>query len=272
MPNAKIRIATSQPGLKEKIKTHLDGNTEVIYWYIRFNIPLDETTVSDRTMDVTDTDGYIMRTDITYNQGKNMIVISPLDTYEQNRFYLLNITKKVRSARGQHLRSTIHILFKLLDNQISDYRVLKKDEPIPKPRPRPADYDKRQERRQINTLEKVHSQRRHTERLAPVGFSVNLWPGLLGLVLVLAALVVGYLWMLLGALALCMAGLVHLFFQLRDKKLASKLSFNRGVRLFNDRQYGKAEVAFLKALEADPQNTAAKNALYKARLYNDTAS
>ena len=81
MPNEppRIRIATSDPKLKDKIQINLEGPIDNVYWYIRFNIPLDEESVNDKTMEVTDTEGYIMRTDISYQGKHNRIVISPLD-------------------------------------------------------------------------------------------------------------------------------------------------------------------------------------------------
>jgi hypothetical protein len=140
----RIKIATSIPSLKDKTYIDLeDGRLDVVYWYIRFNIPLDPESVSNETMDVMDTEGYIMRTDIVYNSQNHKIVVSPFDTYEENIYYVLNISQNVKSARGQHLRSKIHIMFKLLDNEISEYKVLKENVKLPKPRPRPKDYDQK---------------------------------------------------------------------------------------------------------------------------------
>lgn len=267
MENTKIRIATSIPSLKNKVQTRLDGPTDVIYWYIRFNIPLDETSVSEKTMDVTDTEGYIMRTDIYYDKNTHMIAISPLDTYEQNRFYLLNISKKVRSARGQNLRSSIHILFKLLDNQISDYKVLKKDAKLPKPKPRPQDYDQRQAARKPNVIDQTYIDRSPRDRMATVSFRINLWVGLLGLVLVMIGAFVHLLWLMIGGVLICVGGVGHLYFQMRNKELRSTLLFNRGVRRFNKQRYSEAEVAFQKALQANPDNELAQYGVYKVGLY-----
>jgi len=263
----RIRIATSKPSLKHKVKTQLDGPTDVIYWYIRFNIPLDESSVSEKTMDVTDTEGYIMRTDISYETKKNLIVISPLDTYEQNRFYLLNISKKVRSARGQNLRSSIHVLFKLLENQISDYQILKKTVKVPKPKPRPRDYDRLQSSRKPNSFDAEYMKSAPRDRMAPVSFKIKLWVGLVGLLITLASLMIGNLVVIIIGGAVCLAGFVHVYAQLKKKELRSVLLFNQGVRKFNKENYRDAELSFQKALNANPDNELAKYGLYKSDLF-----
>ncbi|MDR1663738.1 MAG: hypothetical protein LBR83_02315 [Clostridiales bacterium] len=267
MSNDRIRVATSKPSLKSKLKTNLSGTTDIIYWYIRFNIPLDETTVSDKTMEVTDTEGYIMRTDITYRQKNNIIVISPLDTYEQNRFYLLNISKKVQSSRGQNLRSTIHILFKLLDNQISDYKILKKDVTIPKPKPRPKDYDKQQSSRKPNNFDMEYMDRSPRDRMTTVSFRINLWLGVLGLLMVLAGVFLQLIWLMIVSVLVCAGGVVHVYFQMKNDELRSVWSFNRGVRHFNKARYKEAGALFRKAVDANPENELAKYGLYKISLY-----
>jgi hypothetical protein len=228
---------------------------------------LDETSVSEKTMDVTDTDGYIMRTDISYNKEKNLIVISPLDTYEQDRFYLLSISKKVKSARGQNLRSQIHILFKLLDDKISDYKVMRKDTKVPKPRPRPSNYDKKQANRKPNAIDLEYMEKSTRDRMATVGFSINLFIGILGLLMVLAGVFTNLLWIIIGGAAVCLTGAVHIYVQLQNKELFSRLLFNRGVRKFNRARYHEAENDFKKALHANPKNELAKYGLYKTGLY-----
>jgi tetratricopeptide (TPR) repeat protein len=270
--NDRIRIATSLPSLKNKVKTNLSGNTDTIYWYIRFNIPLDGSSVSERTMDVTDTDGYIMRTDIEYDSSRNVIVISPLDTYEQNRFYLLSISKKVRSARGQNLRSTINILFKLYENQITDFKILKKDVKIPKPRPRPPDYDQQQAAKKANTsaFDKSYLERSPSrDKMATVSFSFNPVIGILGILIVVAGLVLGNLWVIIAGAAVCVAGLAHIYKQWKNRELSSAVFFNLGVRKFNQEKYAEAEKLFKRAVSDNPKNELAKYGLYKISLYKD---
>jgi tetratricopeptide (TPR) repeat protein len=272
--NDRIRIATSQPSLKNKVKTHLSGNTDVIYWYIRFNIPLDGTSVSEKTMDVTDTDGYIMRTDIEYDSVKNIIIISPLDTYEQNRFYLLSISKKVRSARGQYLRSTINILFKLYENQITDFKILKKDVKIPKPRPRPPDYDQQQAAKKANVksgasaaFDQTYLDRTSRDKMATVGFFFNPVIGIIGIIIVVMGLIIGNLWVIIAGTLVCVLGLAHIYKQWLNKELSSTVFFNLGVRRFNKEKYTEAERYFKRAVNDNPKNELAKYGLYKISLY-----
>jgi hypothetical protein len=272
--NDRIRIATSQPSLKNKVKTNLAGNTDTIYWYIRFNIPLDGTSVSERTMDVTDTDGYIMRTDIEYDDSKNMIVISPLDTYEQNRFYLLSISKKVRSARGQNLRSTINILFKLYENQITDFKILKKDMKIPKPRPRPPDYDQQQAAKKANVksgtpaaFDQSYLERSSRDKMATVGFFFNPVIGIIGIIFVITGLILGNLWVIIAGALICVGGLAHIYRQWQNKELKSTVFFNLGVRRFNLEKFTEAERYFKRAVSENPKNELAKYGLYKISLY-----
>ena len=268
MDNEHIRISTSKPSLKNKVKTNLDGSSDVLYWHIRFNIPLDEATVSGRTMNVTDTDGYIMRTDITYNPDGHQIVISPLDTYEQNRFYLLNIKKKVRSASGKHMKSTLHILFKLLNNQISEFKTLKKNVQVPKPRPRPSDYDERQAKRKRDTeFNQAYLDMSPLDRMTQVSLRINPIIGILGIVLICVGIFVGTpLFFGVGALV-CACGLAHIIAQLRNRELRSAIWLNRGVRHFNGARYLKAEHAFRQALTHNARNELAEYGLYKVGLY-----
>jgi len=271
MAEQKMTVQTSVPGLKNKIKLDLPGATDLIYWYIRFNIPLDEATVNDQTMEVTDTDGYIMRTDISYQTEQNRICISPLDTYEENRYYLLNITKNVCSARGQPLKTTIHILFKLHKAQVSEYKVMRQDVKLPKPKPRPADYDARQADRVPNNIDIVYGDQTATagaaDRMVTMPISINMWTGLIGFVLVLLGFALQQFWVMAFAAGVCLIGMAHIFKQLKDKDISSKILYNRGVRFFNQQRYHAARDAFERCNRVDPGNEMAKYGLYKVGLY-----
>jgi hypothetical protein len=209
-----------------------------------------------------------MRTDINYDSARNIIMISPLDTYEQNRFYLLSISRKVRSARGQNLRSNINILFKLYENQISDYQVLKKNIKAPKPRPRPSDYDQRQALRKFNAFDQSYMDRTPSlDKMSTVSFFVNPAVGILGTLIVIAGLLADSLWIIILGAAVCVGGLAHLYKQFLNKELTSTLAFNKGVRRFNKERYSEAEAAFTRAVNDNPKNELAKYGLYKISLY-----
>ena len=247
--------------------TRITGPSDVIYWYIRFNIQLDESTVSGKTMNVTDTDGYIMRTVIAYNSKHNVISVSPLDTYEEGRYYLLNISKKVRSARGKNLRSTIHILFKLMGGKVSDFKVLDKDAEVPLPKPRPADYDIRPKAATPNHFERQYIDSSPAGKMATIGFFVNPVLGVLGLILAGVGAFLINPAIMVGGLILCMAGFIHIGVQLRERELRSTLQFNKGARLFNREKYREAELAFRAALTINPDNQLAKLGIRKAEIY-----
>ena len=268
MSGSHMHVVASS-GLKSKIKTEITGASDIIHWYIRFNIPLDEVSVNDQTMQVADTDGYIMRTDISYQSSQNRICISPLDTYEENRYYLLYISTKVCSSRGQPLKSKIHILFKLYKAQISEYKIMRNDVQLPKPRVRPADYDARQATRKPNMIDTVHGDTMGKARpssgdpMATVPIRMNLWTGLAGLVLVLLGFAVQMMWVVALAAGVCIIGAAHLIVQLRDKVLAGKMQYNKGVRAFNQQKFQEARAAFKQSNIKDPGNELAMYGLHR---------
>ena len=267
MDHERIQVRTSIPSLQNKIQAKITGPADVIYWYIRFNIELDPESVSGKTMNVTDTDGYIMRTVIAYKPKHNMISVSPLDTYEEGRYYLLNISKKVRSARGKHLRSTIHILFKLLEGKVSDFKVLDKNAQVPLPKPRPKDYDDIPKSVTPNHFEKKYIDSSPPGKMASVAFFINPVLGVIGLIIAgVGAFMLNTIIMGAGLTA-CLLGIIHVVIQLRKAELRSTLRFNKGVRLFNNERYLDAEQVFRAALDINPNNELAKHGIRKAEIY-----
>jgi len=263
----RIRIATSDPKLKDKIQINLEGSVEHVYWYIRFNIPLDVESVNDKTMEVTDTEGYIMRTDISYQEKSNRIVISPLDSYEEQRYYLLKISRKVRSAKGQNLKTVISILFKLYQGAISEYKVLKKDVPVPPSKPRPKNYEEMQKERKPNYLDNYVENRTQHTNMSVESLGMRMWLGLIGLLMVGIGLAVGGFVVIGLGVLICLGGLAHMFMQWQKREFRSKIHYNRGVRLYNKMQYEEATVSFQRAVDIDPANDLAKYGLVRVGLY-----
>lgn len=268
MSNDRIQVRTSIPSLQNKVQTRITGPSDVIYWYIRFNIQLDEESVSGKTMNVTDTDGYIMRTVIAYKPKHNMISVSPLDTYEEGRYYLLNISKRVRSAKGKNLRSTIHILFKLLEGKVSDFKVLDKGAEVPTPKPRPKDYDSIPKSATPNHFERQYIDSSPPGKMSTVGFFVNPVVGILGLILAGVGVFMLNTAITIGGMLLCVAGVIHIGLQIQGTEIKSKMFFNNGVRYFNKERYREAEQAFKQALQVNPKNELAKHGIKKAKIYN----
>ena len=262
----KIRLATNIPGLKNKIYTNIADGKDSVFWYIQFNIPLDAETVSERTMKITDTSGYIMRTDISYMEGKNIIVISPLDSYEENVYYLLNVSKKVKSSSGKKMKTHIYILFKLMNNQISEFKILKSTFDAPKPKPRPKDYDERF-RQKMYSFDETPFVKAGRDKLPAERLPVNVAVGVIGILIALFCFLWYNLYLIIAAAVVCVLGAYHIFRQLRKRVNRSVIAYNKGVVLFNKENYGEAQIWFKRAVNLDSSNEKAEYALNKAAYY-----
>ncbi|MCL2225003.1 MAG: tetratricopeptide repeat protein [Defluviitaleaceae bacterium] len=265
----KIRVAVSDPKLQGKIKIDLSGigDIDTVYWFIRFNIPLDETSVNEKSMEVTDTDGYVMRTEISYRSDDNRIVISPLDSYEEQRYYLLKVSKKVCSAKGQNLKSVISILFKLYKGQISEYKILKKDVPVPPSRPRPQNYDEMQQNREPNDLDNYSQNIKTHSKMTADSVGINPAVGIIGFVLVFAGFAIMSVPLIITAMVVCALGAAHISAQWQNKVFRAKMYYNKGVRHFNKMQYQPAKAAFERSLQLDPKNELSKYGLVRVGIY-----
>ena len=82
-------------------------------WQIKFNTPLDPSTVNNVNLYVTTLNLAPMQTSITYDATMNVIEIEPLDSYNKNESYILHVTTKVKSKGGKSLKQPIKIQFKL---------------------------------------------------------------------------------------------------------------------------------------------------------------
>ena len=262
-----IRVAVSDPTLKDKIKIDISGPLVTVHWLIRFNMPLNEETVNDKNMQVTDTEGYIMRTDISYKDDSNQIVITPLDSYEDQRFYLLKVSNKVCSKKGQSLKSAINILFKLYKGDIKEYRTIKEDVPVPLSQLRPIDYDERQKHRVLNYLDNYTENIDKRIKMTPENVGINPVLGILGILMVLWGFAVLSTALIVTAALISMAGAAHIFAQWQSKVFRAKIQYNKGVRFFNRMQYQEAKEAFSKALEINPNNELAKYGMVRVGIY-----
>lgn len=97
---------------ESKIKQRLKFKTGKFVWKVKFNTPLDPKTVNNVNLYVTTLNQTPLKTFIRYDVISNTIEIEPLEAYSQNESYVLNITTKVRSKKGQFLKSPIKIQFK----------------------------------------------------------------------------------------------------------------------------------------------------------------
>lgn len=249
-----IDIVVSNPKLKNKIHLDIAEPSDTIYWYIRFNIPLDAFSVSSKTMNVTDTSGYLMKTWIRYDEDKNLIIIHPLEPYVQNEYYLLNISKKVQSKRGQMLKNEIHILFKLINNEISDFQILKSTVKTPKPRNRPKDYFKRFEEEKLAN-----------EKLPLIDIQINFFISLIGIALLVVMAILRSPILALISVVVLVIGIGHIFIQIFNHEARSTFSYNKGARFYNTRDYEKASKYFNKALVRNSNNNYAWDGIQKLK-------
>jgi len=264
MPDSKIRVATTDPRLKDKVNINISGDLETVYWYIKFNIALDDTTVSPKNMSVTDTEGYIMRTDMRYDSENNRIVVSPLESYIEGIYYLLNISKRVKSVKGKPMKNEIHILFKLQKGQISEYELLKSTVKVPKPVTRPKNYE--------SMMAKKYSFENMEERVSKVSLdykemNINILLCILGIAVMLVSFYISNTPLILAATVICLAGMVHAFLQASKKEFRSAFQYNIGVMYFNKEKYEKAAAKFDKAARIDPDDEDIEYAQAKVKFY-----
>ncbi len=261
-----IKVSASTPSLNDKMLFKIDPNKDTIFWYIKFNILLDEKTVNDRNMFVTDLAGYHMRTFIEYSEEHNVISISPIDTYSKNTFYILQITKKVRSKKGNYLKRNINIVFKLVENEVSDYEVLKNEQDVPPLQKRPKNYDPEKVVSKVYGFSTDDMNKEGKDNLPYLPFKINAYVGILGLLLVIIGVLVSLYIAIFGAL-LSIGGVVHLSMQLTNNEKRAVYLYNKGVREFREKDYKAAEKTFKKAFELDPYNEHIEFAISRVNYY-----
>lgn len=108
-----IDIESVPEGYAGKVKQNLKFKTGKFVWRVKFNTPLDPVSVNNKNLFVTDMDEIPLKTQIHYNIDTNEIEIEPLEAYSKDSSYTLNVTKRVRSKGGQHLKADIQIQFKV---------------------------------------------------------------------------------------------------------------------------------------------------------------
>lgn len=261
-----IAISTSNPNIKDKMYFKIRPNSDKIYWYIKFNILLDDSTINEKTMLVMDLAGYKMRTDIEYSEEHNIISISPIDTYSKNMYYILKISKNVKSKKGKKLKGDINIVFKLVNNEISNYEILKNNKFIPTVKPRPKNYDPENIASKVYGYDADISNNKENDNLPYLQFKINPFIGITGLLLVIIGILTSAQIAVLGAVVSSI-GVVHLFLQLTNSEKRAIYTYNIGVKKFRSKKYNEAFVTFKKALDLDPYNEKIKFAKSRAKYY-----
>ncbi len=269
-----IKVKASSPELEKKIHIKITDAKEKIYWYIKFNIMLDEESITNENMFVTDREGYILNTEIKYKKRKNLIVISPLDDYAEGVYYILNITKNVRSENLNNLKNDIHILFKIKENRVSDFVILPPNVIVPKPifrirKPQGKDEETKPSSTKLYSFDKYINRADMLDKLPMADLSFNPILGAIGIILTFASLFLKNI-VIMGICGfIALMGLIHIVFQLTRPGFRSDFVYNRGVKKFNKDDFDKAAMLFDKALKINPNNEYAEYAKNKMSYYKE---
>jgi hypothetical protein len=108
-----ITIESVSGGVKSRVKQSLKFKTGNFVWRIKFTAPLNPATVNNRNLYVTTLNQAPLPTNIRYDTVENCIEIEPLAPYEKDESYLLHVTTKVKSKKGQSIPNEITIQFKV---------------------------------------------------------------------------------------------------------------------------------------------------------------
>ena len=108
-----ITIESVTGSLKNRVKQDLKFKTGSFVWRIKFTAPLNPSSVNNRNLYVTSANLTPLLANIRYDSIKNCIEIEPLEPYTKNESYLLHVTTKVVSVKGQRLPNDITIQFKV---------------------------------------------------------------------------------------------------------------------------------------------------------------
>lgn len=273
-----MKVDSSVKGLSEKVKVNITDKNEKIYWYLKFSLSLDPTSVSKKTMNVIDKDGNLFHTDISYNQKLELISIKPLAHYIEEQYYILCIKKEVRSKNLQNLKSDVNILFKIKDGVLYDVEELAPNVVIPK-------------MRKNSFIQKVGSKNTASQRKEPktkvYGFQLgkskevndfdsladdelptlpvkfNPAIALAGMAGVAGSTLTNIIEVTMGAVGLASIGLIHIIIQVANKEFRSNVYYNLGVMQFNSKKYKKADKLLNKALKINKFNEYAEYASNK---------
>lgn len=108
-----IEIEDIPKGYETRVKQKLSFRTGKFVWRCRFTTALDPSTINSENLYVVSETGERLDTKFTYNDADMEIEVEPLEPYAQDTNYFLNITTRVKSRGGQHLKEPIQIKFRL---------------------------------------------------------------------------------------------------------------------------------------------------------------
>lgn len=262
----KIKLDSSQKDVNKKFKNEIEDTQDKIYWYIKFSLPLNEESVSKKTMNVTDTKGYILKTKIIYNKALELIVIETLEAYKEEEYYILHISKDVKSESLKNLKKDIHILFKIKGGVVVEYKELGENVVVPKPRKKPKIKQKALKSR-VYSFQKDMEENLFGDKLPYVSIKFNPFVAVAGVPLFLIGIFLNnQILIALGGVVACV-GFAHIIMQVTKRDFRAKLNYNLGVVSFNKEKYKKAKKRFKKALNIDSYNEYAEYALNKVSFF-----
>ncbi len=262
-----VRMQVSDPKLNNKIRASIKDSDGPIYWYIKFNLKLDPNSINSNTMYVTDLGGYVLNTYIDYDTEKNLISITPLDEYEQEYYYLLHITTGVRSEKGTRLKKQVNILFKLLDDKISEHEILKDSQLPPEPKKRPKNYDAYKVKPKVYGLDQSIYESLERDKLPLDNAELNPLLGIMGIIILFISVFTKNIPFIITAMVIALFGVYSIVRQLLKPSFRAVNQYNKGVKKFNKGEYEEAKVFFKKAWAYDEYNEMIEYALQKVEYF-----
>lgn len=230
----------SAKGIKNPIQAKVEVNPEKIYWYIRFNIPLNPETVNEESMDVTDVEGFILTSVISYSAENNTIIISPREPYKPNETYILNISDKVCSRGNNPLKEEVQIVFQLKGAEIGRFKILKGKERL--------DIDIKPSRH-APTPSQLKK-----DKLPIVPVHINFFVAIGAMLAFIAALLISNHILMMAATVLLLCGIAHIVVQYTGRSATSIRNYNKGATHYNTQEFGEAAIFFDLALMQNTNN------------------
>lgn len=269
-----IKIDASRPSMKDKIVNKVSSYSDTIYWYIKFNHEIDKKSITKDIMNVTDEYGFIMRTYITYDDIRKCIVISPVDSYQENVYYLLNINANLTAVTGAKLKNKLHILFKLKSNEVSKFKVLESTAKVPPPISRPSNYDTLVLNGTLQDYAKAMAIGRanlyfddEVPEFPQQKLKINLVLLILGILITAISFPVNNFIFSIIAISLAFLGLIHAIYQIIKKEFRALLIYNIATYNFKREKYDKAYMQFKKAHSIDEFNEFIEFAYKQSKYY-----
>lgn len=108
-----LNIEQVTPGMESLVSEKMKFKTSKFVWRIRFSASLDGRTINNKNVTVLKPNGAPLITNISYDTSTNTIQVEPLEPYDQDESYTLNISTAVRSSKGKSLSKQVSIRFKM---------------------------------------------------------------------------------------------------------------------------------------------------------------